>query len=44
VLDGGAKVFDGPVEDGMPFYHRLMGTADAVPPVPSAPPGERVSP
>jgi ABC-type polysaccharide/polyol phosphate transport system ATPase subunit len=31
VLDGGEKVFDGPVEDGMPFYHRLMGTEDAVP-------------
>ncbi len=44
VLDGGMKVFDGPVEEGMPFYHRLMGTADAVPPVPGEPPGERVSP
>jgi ABC-type polysaccharide/polyol phosphate transport system ATPase subunit len=31
VLDGGEKVFDGPVEEGMPFYHRLMGTVDAVP-------------
>ncbi|HWC26930.1 MAG TPA: hypothetical protein VG474_10130, partial [Solirubrobacteraceae bacterium] len=31
VLDGGSKVFDGPVGEGMPFYHRLMGTADAVP-------------
>jgi ABC-type polysaccharide/polyol phosphate transport system ATPase subunit len=31
VLDGGEKVFDGPVEEGMPFYHRLMGTQDAVP-------------
>jgi ABC-type polysaccharide/polyol phosphate transport system ATPase subunit len=26
VLDGGEVVFDGPVGDGMPFYHRLMGT------------------
>ena len=26
VLDGGRVVFDGPVGDGMPFYHRLMGT------------------
>jgi ABC-type polysaccharide/polyol phosphate transport system ATPase subunit len=26
VLDGGAAVFDGPVADGMGFYHRLMGT------------------
>jgi ABC-type polysaccharide/polyol phosphate transport system ATPase subunit len=26
VLDGGAVVFDGPTDDGMPFYHRLMGT------------------
>jgi ABC-type polysaccharide/polyol phosphate transport system ATPase subunit len=31
VLDGGAKVFDGPTGDGMPFYHRLMGTSEAVP-------------
>jgi ABC-type polysaccharide/polyol phosphate transport system ATPase subunit len=31
VLDGGEKVFDGPVDEGMPFYHRLMGTEDAVP-------------
>ena len=30
VLDGGAKVFDGPVAEGMPFYHRLMGTAEPV--------------
>jgi ABC-type polysaccharide/polyol phosphate transport system ATPase subunit len=30
VLDAGEKVFDGPVEDGMPFYHRLMGTEDPV--------------
>ena len=29
VLDGGEKIFDGPVGEGMPFYHRLMGTADA---------------
>ena len=43
VLDGGEKVFDGPVGEGMPFYHRLMGTADAVSsPVPSEPSGERV--
>lgn len=26
VLDAGRVVFDGPVGDGMPFYHRLMGT------------------
>jgi hypothetical protein len=29
----------------MPFYHRLMGTAEperVAPPVPSEPPGERV--
>jgi ABC-type polysaccharide/polyol phosphate transport system ATPase subunit len=26
VLDGGAVAFDGPVGDGLPFYHRLMGT------------------
>jgi ABC-type polysaccharide/polyol phosphate transport system ATPase subunit len=44
VLDGGRKVFDGPVDEGMPFYHRLMGTADGVPPVPGEPLGERVSP
>ena len=44
VLDGGEKVFDGPAEEGMPFYHRLMGTADAVPPAPREPSGERVSP
>jgi ABC-type polysaccharide/polyol phosphate transport system ATPase subunit len=31
VLDRGEKVFDGPVDEGMPFYHRLMGTSDAVP-------------
>ena len=31
VLDGGEKVFDGPVQEGMPFYHRLMGTEDPVP-------------
>ncbi|MDX6681476.1 MAG: type transport system ATP-binding protein [Solirubrobacteraceae bacterium] len=43
VLDGGEKIFDGPVGDGMPFYHRLMGTSDeAAAPVPSEPPGERV--
>ncbi len=30
VLDGGAKVFDGPVGEGMPFYHRLMGTEQPV--------------
>ncbi|HVF79617.1 MAG TPA: ABC transporter ATP-binding protein [Solirubrobacteraceae bacterium] len=44
VLDGGRKIFDGPVDEGMPFYHRLMGTADAVPPVACEPSGERVSP
>jgi ABC-2 type transport system ATP-binding protein len=26
VLDGGAAIFDGPTADGLPFYHRLMGT------------------
>jgi len=26
VLDGGAVVFDGPTAEGMPFYHRQMGT------------------
>ena len=26
VLDGGKVVFDGPSGDGLPFYHRLMGT------------------
>ncbi len=26
VLDGGRVVFDGPTSEGMPFYHRLMGT------------------
>jgi ABC-type polysaccharide/polyol phosphate transport system ATPase subunit len=30
VLDGGEQVFDGPVAEGMPFYHRLMGTAEPV--------------
>ena len=30
VLDGGEKVFDGTVGEGMPFYHRLMGTSEAV--------------
>ena len=30
VLDGGRKIFDGPVGEGMPFYHRLMGTAEEV--------------
>ena len=30
VLDGGAVVFDGPTGEGMPFYHRLMGTEEAV--------------
>lgn len=28
VLDGGAVAFDGPTAEGLPFYHRLMGTAD----------------
>jgi ABC-type polysaccharide/polyol phosphate transport system ATPase subunit len=27
VLDGGEAVFDGPTTEGMPFYHRLMGTS-----------------
>jgi lipopolysaccharide transport system ATP-binding protein len=31
VLDGGEVVFDGATADGMPFYHRLMGTDVAVP-------------
>jgi ABC-type polysaccharide/polyol phosphate transport system ATPase subunit len=26
VLDGGQVVFDGPTAQGMPFYHRLMGS------------------
>jgi len=26
VLDGGAVAFDGPVADGLAFYHDLMGT------------------
>ena len=30
VLDGGKVVFDGPTGDGMPFYHRLMGTSEEV--------------
>jgi ABC-type polysaccharide/polyol phosphate transport system ATPase subunit len=30
VLDGGQKIFDGSVGNGMPFYHQLMGTEDAV--------------
>jgi ABC-type polysaccharide/polyol phosphate transport system ATPase subunit len=29
VLDGGEVVFDGATGEGMPFYHRLMGTDDA---------------
>jgi ABC-type polysaccharide/polyol phosphate transport system ATPase subunit len=29
VLDGGQVVFDGPTVEGMPFYHRLMGTEGA---------------
>jgi ABC-type polysaccharide/polyol phosphate transport system ATPase subunit len=28
VLDGGRVVFDGEVEEGLGFYHRLMGTHD----------------
>jgi ABC-type polysaccharide/polyol phosphate transport system ATPase subunit len=28
VLDAGRVAFDGPVEDGLAFYHRLMGTAE----------------
>jgi ABC-type polysaccharide/polyol phosphate transport system ATPase subunit len=28
VLDGGRVVFDGPAAEAMPFYHRLMGTAE----------------
>ena len=30
VLDAGRVAFDGPVDEGMPFYHRLMGTAEEV--------------
>jgi ABC-type polysaccharide/polyol phosphate transport system ATPase subunit len=30
VLDAGAVVFDGPAGDAMPFYHRLMGTAESL--------------
>ncbi len=30
-LERGEKVFDGAVGEGMPFYHRLMGTAEPVP-------------
>ena len=26
VLDAGRTVFDGPTSDGLPFYHRLLGT------------------
>lgn len=29
VLDGGSVAFDGPVLDGMGYYHRLMGTVTA---------------
>ena len=31
VLDAGEVVFDGPTADGLPFYHRLMGTEVEVP-------------
>ena len=31
VLDGGGVVFDGPTHEGMPFYHRLMGTESEAP-------------
>jgi ABC-type polysaccharide/polyol phosphate transport system ATPase subunit len=31
VLDAGEVVFDGPVAEGLPFYHRLMGTEVEVP-------------
>ncbi len=31
VLDGGEKVFDGSADEGLPFYHRLMGTSEPVP-------------
>ena len=31
VLDGGNVVFDGPVGEGMPFYHRLLGVESASP-------------
>jgi ABC-type polysaccharide/polyol phosphate transport system ATPase subunit len=31
VLDGGEVVRDGPAHEGMSFYHRLMGTAEAAP-------------
>jgi ABC-type polysaccharide/polyol phosphate transport system ATPase subunit len=30
VLDGGHVAFDGPAAEAMPFYHRLMGTAEQV--------------
>ena len=30
VLDGGRVVHDGPAADALPFYHRLMGTAEPV--------------
>ena len=30
VVYGGEKVFDGPTGEGMPFYHRLMGTSEPV--------------
>lgn len=29
VLDGGKVAFDGPTTEGMPFYHRMMGTDGA---------------
>jgi ABC-type polysaccharide/polyol phosphate transport system ATPase subunit len=28
VLEGGEVAYDGPVGEGMDFYHRLMGTAE----------------
>jgi ABC-type polysaccharide/polyol phosphate transport system ATPase subunit len=31
VLDSGRVVFDGPTSDGLPFYHRLMGTEEPEP-------------
>ena len=30
VLDAGRVAFDGPAGEGLPFYHRLMGTEEAV--------------
>ena len=30
VLEAGEVLFDGPVDEGVPFYHRLMGTETEV--------------